>query len=104
MRFAALVLVPSLVLVAGGGSQKKQSHRGGPVSTAKAAKEIAERETGGTALTARRVPLNGASGGWEVEVRMPKEERGWRCVIDADSHSVYTKDRIPNPKAPSRRR
>lgn len=99
MRFTAILLVPSLVLVAGGTQHKKQSHRGGPVNSAKEAKAIAEHETGGNAVSARRIPLNGASGGWEVEVHMPKEDRGWRCIIDADTHMVHTKDRIPNPKA-----
>jgi len=104
MRFAALLLVPSLVLVAGGTGNKKLSHRGGPVSSAKEAKAIAEQETGGTAINATRIHLNGASGGWAVDVHMPKEERGWRCTIDADTHAVYTKDRIPNPKAPKSHR
>jgi len=99
IRSAALLLVSSLVLVAGGNQHKKQPHRGGHVSSAKEAKAIAEQETGGSAVSARRISLNGASGGWEVDVHMPKEERGWRCVIDADTHMVHTKDRIPNPKA-----
>ncbi len=103
-RLAALLLVPSLVLVAGDGQPRKKSHRGGPVASAKEAKAIAERETGGSALSARRVYLNGASGGWEVEVHMPREDRGWRCIIDADTHAVHTKDRIPNPKAPKSHR
>jgi len=98
MRSAALLLVPSLVLMAGSKQSKKQVHRAGPVSSAKEAKDIAERETGGVAVSAKRIHLNGASGGWEVDVHMPKEDRGWRCTIDADTHGVYTKDRIPNPK------
>lgn len=81
----------------------KHSRKGGPVSNAKEAKAIAERETGGQALSAQRVHLNGASGGWEVIVHMPKEDRGWRCIIDADTHGVYTKDRIPNPPAKKHR-
>ena len=99
MRLSALFLVPPLVLVAGEGLPKKKPHRGGPVSSAKEAKAIAERETGGTSVSARRIYLNGASGGWEVDVHMPREDRGWRCIIDADTHMVHTKDRIPNPKA-----
>lgn len=99
MRSAALLLVPSLVLVAGGTPHKKSSHRGGPVSSAKDAKAIAERETGGIAVSAIRGPLNGASGGWTVDVHMPKESQGWRCIIDADTRMVYTRDRIPNPRA-----
>lgn len=97
-RLAALLLVPCLALTAG---EKRKSST--TVHTAGEAKAIAERETGGRAVSARRIQLNGASGGWEVEVHMPKEERGWRCVIDADTHLVYTKDRIPNPKAPGKR-
>jgi len=104
IRFTTMLLVPSLVLVAGGTQHKKQSRRGGPVGSAKEAKAIAEQETGGNAVSARRIPLNGASGGWEVEVHMPKEDRGWRCIIDADTHGVYTKDRIPNPKPGKNRR
>lgn len=69
----------------------------GTVKNAKDAKTIAEHETGGIAVSARQVPLNGASGGWEVEVHMPKEDRGWRCTIDNDTRQVHTKDRIPNP-------
>jgi D-serine dehydratase len=67
------------------------------VSTVREAKAIAEQDTGGIALSARKIALNGASCGWEVDVHMPKDDRGWRCTVDCDSHSVYTKDRIPNP-------
>lgn len=104
MRSAALLLVPSLVLVAGANQRKKQPQRRGPVGSAKEAKAIAEQETGGVAVSARRIHLNGATGGWEVDVRMPAEDRGWRCVIDADTHAVHTKDRIPNPKGSNSRR
>ena len=51
----------------------------------------------GRAVSANRIPLNGASGGWEVDVHMPKDSRGWRCIIDADTRTVYTKTRIDNP-------
>lgn len=95
MRIAALLLVPAL-LVAAAPSQRS-GRRGGAVSTAKEAKAIAEQATGGIAVSARRVPLNGATGGWEVDVHMPKDAKGWRCIVDNDTHSVYTKDRIPNP-------
>lgn len=100
MRLAALLLVPALVLTAGA---PKKIRRAGPVSSAKEAKEIAEREVGGVAVSAHRIPLNGASSGWEVEVHMPKEDRGWRCIVDSDTHAVYTKDRIPNPQPKGRR-
>ncbi len=104
MRSAALLLVPALVLAANGTLHKKQTRRGGPVNSAKEAKDIAEREVGGTAVSARRVSLNGASSGWEVDVEMHKEDRGWRCLIDSDTHMVHTKDRIPNPKKGKSRR
>lgn len=103
MRLAALLLVPSLLLIAGEGSRKKPSHRAGPVRSAGEAKAIAEQETGGSAISARRIPLNGASGGWEVEIHMPKEDRGWRCIIDSDTRMVHTKSRIPNPPLKKRR-
>ncbi|MBI3131569.1 MAG: PepSY domain-containing protein [Acidobacteria bacterium] len=95
MRILPFLLLPVLVLSAGTGQRHKRG--GGPVSTSKEAKRIAEQETGGRAVSANRVPLNGASGGWEVDVHMPKDSRGWRCIIDADTHSVYTKTRIDNP-------
>ena len=93
MRVALLLCVPAL-LMAG----PRHPRRGiGPVRTAKEAKAIAEQDTNGIAVSARLVHLNGASGGWEVDVHMPKEDRGWRCTVDCDTHQVYTKDRIPNP-------
>lgn len=88
---AALLLAPALVLSAA------PRPKSGPVRTAKEARVIAEQETGGEAVSARKIPLNGASGGWEVEIRMAGEDRGWRCVVDADTRMVYTKTRIPNP-------
>jgi hypothetical protein len=69
----------------------------GLVRNAKEAKQIAELDTRGIAVSARKTYLNGASCGWEVEVHMPKEERGWRCMVDCDTRQVHTKDRIPNP-------
>lgn len=102
MRLALLLFVPAL-LMAGGHQTRAPRHRGGPVSTAREAKAIAEQETGGIAMTARRIPLNGASCGWEVDVHMPQDSRGWRCTVDCDSRSVYTKDRIPNPPLKHRR-
>ena len=95
MRLLALLLVPALL--AAGTQRPRLRHRGGPVSTAREAKAISEEATRGRAVSARRVPLNGASGGWEVDIHMPKENRGWRCIVDNDTHQVYTKDRIPNP-------
>jgi len=69
----------------------------GTVKSPKEAKAIAEQDTGGKATSARRIPLNGASGGWEVDVRMPREDRGWRCIIDADTHMIHSKIRIDQP-------
>jgi hypothetical protein len=98
-KFAAFLLLPALLLAGGTKSSRpKQNKSSGLVSTATEAKAIAERDTGGQAVSAHRVPLNGASGGWEVEVRMPKEDRGWRCIIDCDTRNVFTKTRIPNPE------
>ena len=93
----ALALSPALVLSAGPARPRK--HAAGPVRNAKEAKAIAERETGGRAVSARRIPLNGASGGWEVDLRMPGEARGWRCIIDSDTHMVHSKARIDQPGA-----
>jgi hypothetical protein len=94
---AALALVPALVLSASPSKPKKRS--AGPVKSAGEAKAIAERETGGKAVHTRRIPLNGASGGWEVDLRMPGEARGWRCIIDSDTHMVHSKTRIDQPGA-----
>ena len=99
IRAAALLLVPALALSAGG-----RGHRRGPLVSEKDAKSIAARDTGGVPVSAREIPLNAASGGWEVDVHMPNENQGWRCVIDDDSRMVTTKTRIPNPAAPSRKR
>ena len=92
---ALALLVPALVLSAGATSSRKFGS--GPVKSAKEAKTIAEQDTGGKAVSARRIALNGAAGGWEVDVRMPGEPRGWRCIIDADTHMVHTKTRIDQP-------
>ncbi len=94
-HLAMALFLPALLLSAGTSKSPKRSS--GPVRSAKEAKTIAEQETGGKAVSARRIPLNGASGGWEVEVRMPREGKGWRCIIDADTHLVYSKTRIEQP-------
>ena len=90
-RLAALVLLPALAAQA-------------RPMTSTQAKAVAEHDTGGIAVSARRVHLNGATGGWEVDLHMPGEKRGWRCVVDSDTHGVYTKTRIPNPELPKKRR
>ncbi len=92
---ALALLVPALVLAAG--TTKSKKHASGPIKSAKEAKAIAEQDTGGKAINARRIPLNGASGGWEVDVRMPHEAKGWRCIIDSDTRMVYSKTRIDQP-------
>ena len=92
-----LLLIGNPVWTYGSKKHSKSSRRSGLVSSAKEAKAIAEQETGGQAISARRIPLNGASCGWEVEVRMPKESRGWRCVVDCDTRTVHTKTRIEQP-------
>ncbi len=97
---AVAFALPALVLAAGTTKPKRPAT--GLVRSAKEAKAIAERETGGKAVSARRVPLNGASGGWEVEVRMPHEEKGWRCIIDSDTRMVHSKTRIDQPGAKGR--
>jgi hypothetical protein len=94
----ALWLAPAAMHAAG--ASKK--HSTGYVKSSKEAKAIAERDTGGKAVSARRIPLNGASGGWEVDVRMPREAKGWRCVIDSDTRMVHTKTRIDQPGGSSK--
>lgn len=102
MKLLGIVLLATSLLSA---SPRKSYHKySGVVHTAKEAKAIAEQETGGTAVSARRISLNAASGGWEVEVHMPKEDRGWRCVVDNDTHLLRSKERIPNPGARSKGR
>lgn len=106
MRAPILLFLAAAVLSAGPahGLEKPRKTRGsGPVHSATEAKAIAERETGGVAVSARRTSLNGASCGWEVDVHMPREDRGWRCIVDCDTHMVYTKDRIPNPSKGKRK-
>jgi hypothetical protein len=96
MRMNPLALAlfgPALILAA----TSTHARTPGTVKSPKEAKAIAERDTGGKATSARRIPLNGASGGWEVEVRMPREDKGWRCIIDADTHMVLSKNRIDQP-------
>jgi hypothetical protein len=92
---ALALLVPALVLSAA--TTKPKKHTSGPIKSSKQAKAIAEQETGGKAVLARRIPLNGASGGWEVDIRMPGEHQGWRCIIDSDTHMVHSKTRIAQP-------
>ncbi len=85
------LLLPAIVLTA---AAKPRKHSAGPIKSSKDAKAIAEQETGGKATSARRIALNGASGGWEVDVHMPHDQKGWRCIIDADTRMVHSKTRI----------
>ena len=96
IRTLPLLLLPALALA--------QTYVHKPVTTAREARTIAEKNTGGVAVSARTIPLNGATGGWEVEVHMPGEKLGWRCIVDSDTHMVHDKSRIPNPKPPRARR
>lgn len=61
------------------------------------AKGVAAVEAGGEAIAARRIDLNGATGGWEVLVRMPQGSKGWRVVVDRDTWTVRSKEQVPNP-------
>jgi hypothetical protein len=89
--YLALALLPTLAIQAR------------PVASAREARSIAEQDTGGIAVGARRVPLNGATGGWEVDLHMPGEARGWRCIVDCDTRMVFRRTRIPNPPPPRKR-
>lgn len=97
---AAILLLLLAVLPAEAASRRP---RLGVVRTAKEAMEIAQVATGGIAVNARKTRLNGASCGWEVDVHMPREDRGWRCMVDCDTRGLHTKDRIPNPPLKGRK-
>jgi hypothetical protein len=62
------------------------------------ARHIAEVETSGRAVAARPIDLNGATGGWEVLVHMPGQDRGWRVIIDRDNGKVRRRESCPNPR------
>jgi hypothetical protein len=101
VRILPLCAAVALLPVLGLGARTPKAHKrpAGVIRTAKEAKAIAEQDTGGKAVSARRIALNGASGAWEVAVRMPHEDRGWRCIIDSDTRMVHTKTRIEQPDA-----
>ena len=64
MRATVPLLLAAAVLSAGpspGLEKPRKSKGSGPVRSAAEAKAIAERETGGVAVSARRTSLNGAS-------------------------------------------
>jgi hypothetical protein len=63
----------------------------------------AEAETGGEAVTARRVAMTGTASpegldGIEVLVHMPDAKQGWRCLIGSTNMRLRSKERILNPK------
>lgn len=97
MGIAYLLLA---LVLSGAGSTHPPVPRGisRRVTSIREAKMIAERNTGGIATGARPIPLNGATGGWEVDIHMPDEDQGWRCIVDCDTHMVHMKTHIPNPK------
>ena len=57
---------------------------------------VAEGATGGGAVSARRIDLNAASGGYEVLVRRTRDGRDYRVVIDIDTRRVRNTYAIPN--------
>jgi hypothetical protein len=63
---------------------------------AKKAKEIAAVEVGGEATAARRIDLNGATGGWEVYVKVQNQNYGWKVIIDRDTWTVREKRKVDN--------
>ncbi len=89
---------------AGASTPPAKVRRARTVSSAKEARDIAEQETGGVSVSARKIALNGATGGYEVLIHLPQRDHGWRCVVDNDTRSVHSKSRIPNPDRPGRRR
>ncbi|BDU75307.1 PepSY domain-containing protein [Mesoterricola sediminis] len=95
---------PALLLALAASLGAAVPTRARPVRTASEARAIAEKETGGIAVSARRVPLNGATCGWQVDLEVPGEDRGWRCIVDADTRSVHTRTRIPPPGSTKKRK
>lgn len=73
-------------------SQARQQHY-----ESERAKGVAAVEVGGEAVAARSIDLNGATGGWEVLVRMAAGSKGWKVVVDRDTWTVRSKTQIPNP-------
>lgn len=57
---------------------------------------IAAVEVGGEATGARRIDLNGATGGWEVFVKIKGQSYGWRVIIDRDTWTVREKQKVQN--------
>ena len=68
----------------------------------KEAMGVAEAETGGEAVTVRRISMNGTAspdglGGIEVLVHMKHGKHGWRCLIDGNNMKLRSKETISNP-------
>ena len=57
---------------------------------------IAAVEVGGSATGARRIDLNGATGGWEVFVSVQRDKSEWIVVVDRDTWTVRRKTRLKN--------
>jgi hypothetical protein len=74
-----------------------QAHEDRELLEAEKAKGVAAVEVGGKAIAARRLDLNGSTGGWEVLVRMREQQYGWRVIVDRDNWSVREKIKIANP-------
>lgn len=70
----------------------------------KAARKAAEAATGGRAVSAVRIALNGAWMGFEVRIHMPGRAQGWRCLVDADTVPPRVRERRAIPNPPLRKR
>jgi len=68
-----------------------------PCHTRQDALHVAAVETHGEAVSARRIELNAATGGWEVLVHMEHEDYGWKVIIDRDNGKVRKKTKCTNP-------
>jgi len=70
----------------------------------KSAMTVAERATGGEAVSGTwvRLPFKFLSDpqGVEVLVHMPDQDLGWRCYVDVDLMTVVKQERIGNPARP----
>ena len=81
---------------------RSQDSRGREGHGLREAMGVAEVETGGEAVSARRIAMGGTvstdgKGGFEVLVHMPRQAEGWRCFIDGNNMKLRRKERIPNP-------
>ncbi len=110
MRALFLAILLLGVAILPGGDERKPPSKKAPRVRAprtlnpKVVRTLVERETGGYVVSVRQIPLNGATGGWEAMVHMPKAAEGLRCIVDNDSHMVVRRERIPNPPRSIRNR